>query len=791
MQLYFLAAADNTPLTKTFASNFGVITKSSYPNVRDFNSFDAEVSSPLEFYAAITTHALSHHCLVKGHLTRQLQCESRQGATNANDTTSWICFDIDHLPGVNDAETFIAALPAEFHDASYVLQLSSSSQIDGTSELRAHLFFMLAEAVMAPTLKVWMKNLNLQQPAFEQHLRLAEGGCTLKWPVDISVNQNDKLIYIAPPICVGFEDPVSITDRIRLITKGQAAVRLNLNGLNAEAVRTKELKKVNALRDANGLERKKLRFEHMDGLTVIKNADQMMLTAAPFEERGFIYFPIGSNRHTYYHPLGRHEFLHSFKDPETVYPMKIVLPSYYWECERRIAKENNQERQILAFRDMRSDIKYIGEYTNDLRFATFNQIRAREDIDDFYTQHKQRTPDLIPTWNYEFDPTRMTRIDPDKQWLNKFIPTAYMELIPSGQTVIPPRIERLLKHIMNYDADCFEHFTNWLAFKFQTRTKCKTAWFFQGIEGTGKGVLYNKVLRLLFGADYCHLKRMDNLLDKFNAELETSLLWVIDEANIEDFRDDGQIIEKLKNLIVEDQQVVRAMRMNAYNATNYTDVILFSNRSLAIKISESDRRYNIAPRQNEPLLRVMSREEINTLEEELPQFADYLLSKEIDVGKAQTPLDNDAKNELIALSRNTHDDFLHHLTTGNLLYILRNANDSVGLFGSRNRDTAINILKQWAYDSIHTPNTTLTMDDIRHVYAFIVNGKEPVPTPKIARMLQLRGANLITHDEETPRLSVHWRVNEVAVQRWLQAQNNLSSPNARGIHGQQNSPPTH
>lgn len=783
MIVYALAAADRTPLTKTFSQTFGVITKSSYPNVRDFISHDAEVENITEFFAFICVQASVHNCLVKGRLNRPLNSESRQGATNSQDTTDWIVFDIDHLPGINDAEAFVALLPPEFHNASYVLQLSSSSGMDDQNELRAHLFFMLSQPIMAPTIKLWTKQLNLNQPVFAQHLRLAEGGCTLKWPVDISVNQNDKLIYIAPPICREMEDPVAFEDRIRLVPKEHGVVQLDVAAINAESIRNTELTKVNELRAAAGLERKKLRFEMIDGHTVIKNADQMTLTAPPFEERGFMYFPVGSNRHTYYHPLGDHEFLYSFKDPEIAYPMRIVLPQYFWDCERQTAAETRNGQTILAFRDGRSDVKYIGSYSDDLNFASFNRIRAREDIEDFYKQHHQRTPEIIPTWNYEFNPLRNTRIDPENNWLNKFIPSQFMDITPSGQTNMPFRIERLLKHIMNNDAECYHHFVNWLAFKFQTKTKCKTAWFFQGVEGTGKGVLYNKVLRPLFGADYCHLKRMDALLDRFNAELETSLIWVIDEANIEDFKDDGQIIEKLKNLIVEDQQVIRAMRTDPYNAVNYTDVILFSNRNLAIKISDTDRRYNICPRQNKPLLHVMTREEINDLERELPQMADFLLSMEVDENKAATPLENRAKRDLVSLSRNSHDDFIHHLLAGDLLFILRNVTEASDIASMRAVQNAKDVLVRWADEALTEKDAALSLDDINAVYSGVVSNKTQSTPVKMARMLMLRGAELRQENEEVPPLlPVTWTIDELAIQRWLNTQRPLSP---RSPHGQQ------
>lgn len=798
MIVNFLAAADNTPLTKTFSSHFGTLSKSAYPNVRDFNSASADVNSIEEFHAALFVHAQQNYCLVKGRLTKELNGESRRGATDPHNTTQWMCFDIDHLPGITDAEQFISLLPLEFHNASYVLQFSSSHGFSDEPELRAHIFFLLNNDTMPSILKLWMKRLNLTTASFKPHLRLAEGGCTLKWPVDISVNQNDKLIYVAPPLCLeGVTDPVALEDRIRLVSKTQQRVVLDTTSIQAEAIRTLELETLNALREASGLEKKRFKVENLDGYSVIRNADQMTLIAPPFTERDFVYMPIGSNRHTYYHPVGKHEFLYSFKDPDIAFPMQTVLPSYYWEQERRESAVNNDGRTILAFRDRRSDVKYIGSYSADRKLASFNQIKAREDIDDFFTQNRHRAPDIIETWDYEFDPTRLTRIDPEARWINKFIPSMYIEAAAAMHTPMPRKIELLLRHLMNYDDDCYEHFINWLAYKFQTRNKCKTAWFFQGVEGTGKGVLFNKVLSPLFGNDYCHLKRMDNLLDRFNAELETSLIWVIDEANIENFRDDGQILEKLKNLIVEDMQVIRAMRTNQYNAVNYTDVILFSNQSLAIKISPTDRRYNICPRQNTPLLAVMPRETIATLDRELPQFAGFLASYEVNTSKVAEPMDNQAKRDLITISRTTHDDFIQSIMAGDLLYLIRavqdGCSDSSRVLASASITT---LLKDYVRTVQHGQPTTISVSDIAKYYAFIVSGAKntSLPVNKMARMLALRGCVVNqTNDEFSATINVTWTYNELAVQRWLTNSSNSSLSSSRGSvneQHQQSRPPT-
>lgn len=786
MIVNFLAAADGTPLTKVFASNFGTLTKSAYPNVRNFNSLSFPVSSLTEFYAAIVVNAEQNNCLVKGVLQRELTNESRQGATSTLSMTQWLVFDIDHLPGVTTADQVIALLPPEFQDVSYILQLSSSHGFEhNATDLRAHLFFMLSADVSPQAIKVWMKQLNLTHMGLATHIRLAEGGCTLKWPLDISVNQNDKLIYIAPPLCRdGLIDPVPLTDRIRLITKGHDTVDFN-PVVNSEAVRSTELTKINELRAAAGLEKKRLKINVVDGINIISNADQMTLTAEPFVERGFVYLPISSNKYTYYHPEGRHDYLYTFKDPDVAYPMDTVLPSYYWHCERERRKTNSQstnDHTIFTFRDARADTKYVGQYSNDLSLLEINGIKAREDIDDFFVQHGRTTPQLIETWTYEFDPTRTERISPQRRWVNKFIPTQYMLLEATTTTTMAPNIERLLKHIMNYDEECYAHFINWLAYKFQTRRKCKTAWFFQGVEGTGKGVLYNMVLAPLFGSNCCHLKRMENLLDRFNADLETSLLWVIDEANIENFKEDGQILEKLKNLIVEDTQIIRAMRTNQYSAVNYTDVLLFSNQSLAIRLSPTDRRYNIAPRQNIPLLNVMDRGTIRALRDELPQFATFLLSYDASEDLAQEPLTNQAKLDMIALSRTTHDEFFHCVLTGDLLYFLRAAevqtsNPALIIDAQSLRATLTTI----AHAALINPYQELSMQMLASMYSAIM--KRETTVVKIARMLHLKGATLTTQTESSLEvLPVTWNVDELAVRRWLSPQ---SPQNPRSPHGEQ------
>ena len=66
---------------------------------------------------------------------------------------------------------------------------------------------MLLEDEVVPTqLKEWLLYLNLTVPILRSHIRLNKARTVLRWPLDITACQNDKLLYIAPPSLEGLED---------------------------------------------------------------------------------------------------------------------------------------------------------------------------------------------------------------------------------------------------------------------------------------------------------------------------------------------------------------------------------------------------------------------------------------------------------------------------------------------------------------------------------------------------------------------------------------------------------
>ena len=89
---------------------------------------------------------------------------------------------------------------------SYVVQYSASYKVSDKL-LRCHIFMQLIKPMPAPLLKQWLKDLNFNTQELYNALALTKTHMALRWPLDITTCQNDKLIYIATPRFEGLVDP--------------------------------------------------------------------------------------------------------------------------------------------------------------------------------------------------------------------------------------------------------------------------------------------------------------------------------------------------------------------------------------------------------------------------------------------------------------------------------------------------------------------------------------------------------------------------------------------------------
>ena len=319
--------------------------------------------------------------------------------------------------------------------------------------------------------------------------------------------------------------------------------------------------------------------------------------------------------------------------------------------------------------------------------------------------------DYIPDARVVFDPSSDDGINLDTvpYSVNLFRKTSYMlkpeenvKELTYGTAIeianVAPNFYKLVMHILGDGKPEFEHFINWLAYIYQNKRKAMTAWIFTGVPGTGKGLFVHKILKPLFGEQQTPMRSLENIEEQFNLYMRTAMFLVVDEFRMADAGSVGKMADKLKHQITEPTLTIRAMRTNQIELPSYTNFIFLTNRADAVKIEESDRRYNVAPRQ-ETKLEVAHKDlltRLDQLEHELYIIAGILQRFVVDARMAHTALENDAKKEMKEVSMSILEEFANAIRIRNLEYFtevldipLTNTFDAGGI------STAQRYIKDW------------------------------------------------------------------------------------------------
>lgn len=767
MQLFFLGA--DVPLTKSFAlAADGSIDKSAYPMVKDVTSFHETVNTAEQFLEALKNHAAQGHCLLKGRLNRHLRHESRAGATTALDATQWSCFDLDNLEDVGSVEQFIQQiLPPAFHDVDHIIQYSASAGITSEAGIRAHVFFMHSREFVPEQAKLFITDLNLSNPTLAKQVQLSANGLALRFRLDRTVCQNDKLIYIAPPeLGDGVVDRLG-SERIVLVKGARSFVEFDWSASrNPQAIDAAVVAKVDELREAAGMGRKRARYRmRQNGEQILLNPDHAVVTGERIA-RGFVYLNLnGGDSWGYYYAEKNPRFLRNFKG-EPIVVLADALPEYWQQIQHRRQGDASQRRPF-AFRHMPTDTIWNGLYdpVND-RLEQIAQT-TRQSIPDFFTQHNLAPPEVIEDWTFEFWPNVMKQVDFEKKFCNRWSPTEYMKVAADKSAKIPPVIDKVIRSVLANDEECYNHFLNWLAVIFQHRAKTMTAWVFSGIEGTGKGVLYHQILVPLFGQRYCVQKQMIGLEDRFNADLAQCLIYNFDEAKAETNQNARKAYDRLKNMITETTQEIRAMRSNPTQVDNYTNMIFTSNNYDAIGISASDRRFNVAPRQETKI--DLTAAEVDAIRGELTQFAKFLNAYEANIDQARVALNNEAKEGMREAGQDWIDQMVTAVEEGNLEYFLQYTELTGDTSQIAVHSQYIEIIKRWAAAAGRSESVVTGAE--LHVAYMHLGGGNPMGTAKFGRFLAHRNLKLqpMWHAGEKKvlrGLKVVWKLSDEAREQY-------------------------
>lgn len=740
MNIIFLEAS--TPLTKTYSKNAqGAINKTPYPMVWDFTSHEEQCTSLPQLESLLKKHAALGHCALKGSIARPLTRESRAGSTDSNSTTEWLVLDLDGLPDTIDltspsgnAQTapltidlFLAEMGLA--DISYIVQWSASYGIENM-RLRAHVFMLMDKAYAAPLVKQWLIQKNHEVPLLRGSMGLTKTGNAISWPLDISACQNDKLIYIAPPVLKNIKDPMGKTPRIAYHKRKHDKFSLNTQTNTTTKNRELTHKRIAELREDAGLPARKINYKMHGHTEVMLKPDECIITETK-TERGFVYFNLnGGDSWAYYHPENAPDYILNFKG-EPAYLTKELLPDYWQQLTGTgsSTRVSSSGLTYLAFLDRATGVYWRGTYEAAIDFLDIVPAKNETQLRHFAKQYGVPMGDYVPEWDLTFDPQDMVRVDVANRQVNKFQPTTFM--LNAGVKpikAVPKLINKVITNALGDDPEIIKHFINWLAAIVQTRDRTRTAWVLHGTQGTGKGILTNNILRPLFGT-HSATRRMEELNEKYNHFMEGSFLVFVDEVQTKALQNERGVMAKLKNFITEETVAVRAMYANATEVRNHTNWIFMSNMSDPISIDREDRRMNVGKYQANKL--VISDAEVKAIDKELQTFYDLLVNYPVDLDQAGTVIQSADRDTMISISESSVDTVGGSLLSGDMNFFIEqlptdNSHVRNALLASKVKDYE-DVLKSLIARTQPSGACAISREELRTLFDYTVGSMPSTP----------------------------------------------------------------
>tara|TARA_B100000508_G_scaffold57925_1_gene45075 strand:+ start:8149 stop:10671 length:2523 start_codon:yes stop_codon:yes gene_type:complete len=761
MELVFLEAASALRLTKQITNK----KTTPYPHVRKINSHHYQIEKTnkglKEFETLLRSHAAKGNCLLKGPLKKQLKNQSRAGQGDKNAYSDYIVLDIDNIcvPGFLSkssltnldigrvAEIIITSLPETFHDVSYIAQASSSFGLKN-DRVSLHIFMLLEIPLPVTSIKLWLKHINYTIDLFKTQLELSSNGQSLKYPLDPSVADNTKIIFIASPdFTPSSLDPfTSSKERILLTKRKKAAVDLAalMYEVNPEKNFATEIAIKDSLRKKAGLQKRSSKIHtatiNNQATEVLINPDKMSITIVDESSTPFIRCNInGGDSNAYYFNIEDPTYMFNFKD-EPIFEIAKADKDFYLSIFDKFTgtdAKGNKAPQPIVLRDFYTDTYYNGVFDPNLNQFNDNYPLTptnKTSIEGFMRSHGRTQPDFVPDAQVVFEPMsskQAVNLDKTPFYVNMYRKSQYMLNEIKAETPLEygtginlkdtcPMIYTLIKHILGNKDPETEHFLNWLAYIYQNKTKSMTAWILTGVPGTGKGVFINRILKPLFGNEHVPMKNLENIEEQFNLYMRSALFLIIDEFRMTDANGGSlRMADKLKNQITEPTLTIRGMRSNQIELPSYTNFIFLTNRPDAIKIETGDRRYNVGPRQEVKLEDAHPEiiENIDTIHEELNKFAGALSQYKVDKRMARICMNNEAKITMRNVTMSVFEEFCEAIKVGNLMFFIDVLDLSLdNTFNATTIMSAQRFVKAWIGNATNKQYSIIPLEHLRTVY---------------------------------------------------------------------------
>ena len=628
---------------------------------------------------------------------------------------SFIDYDSRHL-GRNQimllAEHVLTLLPVKLQKYSYFIHASSSMGVYGKNIVSMHIEFILDMPMEPSAQKDTLTTWNFGSDALRSSIELSANGMSLRYPLDRTVADNSKLLFIGHPTFEREEhNPIKNEDRIILVLKDQHLVPSTLLRckLTPDGVTALCVEHVKTLRRALGLNVKKTAKHSKvtrggNSLEFLSNPDRMQFDIVD-DEGDFIHVNVNNGDSAgYYWPKNDPTFVYNFKG-EPIFRLQDANPEFYEQICLEYAEEIRSKKGVryLIRRNLKTDGKlHCLELDTGAGVITQNMMPSDlKTATDWANHYGEIMPENIPFAEIQFNPQDdfVYEIVPDesnpsgrqREMVNTYRECdfyAMAQTIPETieyDTVLSelkarcPSIALLLVHALGGKEAEATHFLNWLAFAKQRKRKSGTTWLIHGTQGTGKGILWEHVIVPLYGESLSKTITISDLEDKFTSHLTEKMMVLVDEFRHSDSAASKKLENQLKIMATAERYSFRGMQVESKEHNSYFSMLFFSNSFDAARIENNDRRMNIATRQERPLkMHLGNGNEIagmraimnlmTAIQQEIKVFASIVKSMQVDEVQARTPMDNEAKRKMSLSSRTKTEDFVEAVLYGDVGY---------------------------------------------------------------------------------------------------------------------------
>lgn len=291
--------------------------------------------------------------------------------------------------------------------------------------------------------------------------------------------------------------------------------------------------------------------------------------------------------------------------------LAIINRGYFQVIIKRASYDQISKRKVISYDEY--DLEKISKNYNRVYFYIVNNtsqdiesnnnektssISNQSDSQDIVNKEKQSISNFIQThlkylcyFDYFFDPRPV--VHDDKNTFNIF---EGLLAKPVNHNIDISPILNHIKYVLANDIDNtdtnYKYIMIWLKRLLLSREKINVALMFTGMEGAGKGILFQKFFReYIYGDKYCVTHdSIKGLIKQFNGFLANKLLIICDETTnditLEHY-------DKLKSLTTNTTREVEFKFKEQKTIKDFLNFVYCTNNKFPLPLSKTDRRFAV------------------------------------------------------------------------------------------------------------------------------------------------------------------------------------------------------